>query len=80
MIDIKHTKCTKHTKYVYVTQWYDNAKPGEIFELVENPLVSPNIQTRVHVVKSNKVLAGTRWISKDCAIIITKELDPEYFL
>ncbi len=70
---------TKFIKYVYVTQQYDNAEPGTIFELVENPILSPKAQARVHVVKT-ETPKGTRWIGKDCSIIITKEETPEYFL
>ncbi len=78
MIDTKDTKDTKFIKYVYVIHWYDNAEPGTIFELVENPILSPKAQARVHVVKTDT--KGTRWIGKDCSIIITKEETPEYFL
>ncbi len=64
-------------KYIYVTQWYDNAEVGTIWELVENPSVNPKQQARIYVVKSK---TGTRWIAKDCGLVITKHQNPEYFL
>ena len=64
-------------KYILVTNWYDNAEVGSIWELSQ-PMIE-NV-SNVYTVKSKKTPGSVRWIGKCCGKIITKESHPEEFL
>ena len=65
-------------KYILVTNWYDNAEVGSIWELIEE-YSTPIDQKMVWIVKTDTPI-GHRWIGKCCGKIITKEKHPEEFL
>ncbi len=67
-------------RYAFVIQYYSAMYPGEIYEIVENPKVTPNSINDVYVIKIHNKHTGTRWLAKDCCKVVTKEQDPEYFL
>ncbi len=69
---------TEYTEYVIITQWYDGAKVGSIWELERNPPRRITLANR-YTVKTDTVLRY-RYIGKDCGIVITKEENPEYFI
>ena len=65
------------TQYIYVTDGFDKDMIGSIWKLIARPAQQNKIKLPVYVVEHED---GTKWIGKDCGIIVTKQQNPEYFL